>query len=634
MKKTFFSLFFLCATLTGVMAAKSSGQPHLVQQSDGTSLTIQLLGDEHFSWYQTTDGVLLVRENNTFYVAATDAYGTTSSTGIIAHDASQRTAEELSAIAKQDKDVFFNNGAEVANGKRAQMAPDLLYIDGYPNTNTHCPHIGKVRIPIILMEYPDQKLSFDRDVYEEYFNGTKKTPYTAATRFDGYSSVAQFFKDASFGQFEPVFELYGPYTTNNNHNYYGKKSRNISVILSEAVSKADKDIDFTQYDSDHNGKVDMVYILYAGTGANLSGDDNDVWPACYPGNLNISNSDGIRITTIGAANELAIHAQGSPTGKPLRAGIGVTCHEIGHGLGLPDLYNTGTPRNPQTGKPDYSNGGPEDWDIMDGGENLFNAMWPCQYTAWERDIMGWLCIEELTEPADVTIYPLNDPEARGKAYRITNPANPSEYYILENNLSNEWNQYQYNQYGSGLMMFHINSNSNGFSMTPNNTYGKPNITIIPADGYIMGLYNRGETIMYNGVVTTMPTEDSDFRSQYFRPESKGDPYPGSKAVTSVAAYKNYTGEDMVNRFPITDITQNADGSISFKFMGGQPQILLGDADGNGVVNMDDAYTVINYYIGETTTLPNPDAADVNGDGIVNMIDANIIVNIHLEQAEP
>ncbi|MBQ0073931.1 MAG: M6 family metalloprotease domain-containing protein, partial [Prevotella sp.] len=497
----------------------------------------------------------------------------------------------------------------------------ILQIPGYPSTK-HCPHTGKVRVPVIMMEYADMKFTLNRNVCEEYFNGTTRTPYSSDTRFDGYSSVAQYFYDSSNGQLEFEFDLYGPYTATNNHDYYGKASRNISVILSEAVSKADKDINFKQYDSDGNGIVDMVYIMYAGTGANLSGDNNDVWPACYPGNQNISTSDGVRITTIGGANELAGYSKGSP----IRAGVGVTVHEMSHGLGLPDLYNTGTPKNPATGLPDYSNCGPEDWDVMDGGENLYNAMWPCLYTAWERDIMGWMKIEELTMPTDITIYPLNDSQGRGKAYRITNPANKNEYYIIENNCVGEWNQYQNGQYGTGLMVYHINSSSTGFAMTPNNTYGKPNITILPADGYIMGLYNSGEKIMYNGVLTTMPEKDSDFRSQYFRPESQGDPYPGAKGVTSVAAFKNYTGTEMVSQYPVTDIIKNADGSVSFKFKGGT---IYGDADGNGIVNMSDANLVANYALGRTVEIKNPTAADVDKDGEITMKDAKEIVNIYL-----
>lgn len=562
-QKKFLCLILLSLVTPFLWAAKSAGIIRTWSQPDGTTVKVQLLGDEHVSWYQTPDGILLVRnENGAFYVAEVDADGMLKATNVLAHDQNKRTAAETALAKAQRREAFFDAADKKLQATRAGI------IEGYPSKK-HCPHIGNIRVPIILIEYADMKLSFDREVYEEYFNGTTRTEYSKETRFDGFSSIREYFLDASHGLFYPTFELYGPYTTERNHDYYGKKSgKAIATLVSEAVKKADPDIDFSQYDSNNDGVVDMVYVFYAGTGANLSGDDYDVWPACYPGNQSYSTSDNVKITTIGAANELAIYADGSPTGKNLRAGIGVTIHEMSHGLGLPDLYNTGTPKNPATGLPDYSNGGPEDWDIMDGGENLFNAMWPCQYSAWERNILGWLDIEELTEPADITIYPLND--VRGKAYRVTNPANPNEFYIIENNNTSPWNYYQRTKYGTGLMIYHLNASPDGFSMTPNNSYGKPNITILPADGYIMGLYNKGETIMYKGKRTKMPDDDSEFRSSYFNPEMKGDPYPGSKNITSLAAYHNYTkvdGDmDMVELYPITNIIANENGSISFRFM--------------------------------------------------------------------
>lgn len=618
MKKSFLSLLLIFATLTAAIAAKAPCTPIQKQQPDGTIVTIQVCGDEHFSWLQTTDGVLLVQEGNAYYVAKADFYGSLVSTGVLAHDAALRTLDEVVAIEKQDKDEFFNSGESMLKSKRTSLEMMPMAIPGYPSA-ANCPHIGKVRIPIILMEYTDMKFSLDQAVYENYFNGTTKTPYTDGTRYNGYSSVAEYYREASNGLFEPVFELYGPYTANRNHDYYGKKSgRNIITILTEAVGKADKDIDFSQYDSNKDGKVDMVYVFYAGTGANISGNDYDVWPACYPGNQNISTSDGVRITTIGGANELL------PTTTKRIAGIGVTIHEMNHGLGLPDLYNTGEPHNPETGRIDWSNCGPEDWDIMDGGENIYGGIWPCQFNAWERDVMGWMTIEELTEPQDITIYPLND--SRGKAYRITNPFNTNEYYIIENNNTSDWNYYQRSLYGTGLMVYHLNAKSTGFAMTPNNTYGKPNITIVPADGYIMGLYNRGETIIYNGQRLTMPTNDTEFRNKYFNPESQGDHYPGSKNVTEVSLFKNYTGTDLSKGYTISNITKNEDGSIFFRF-----DYKLGDVNADGEVNMNDANNVANYSVGSPSNIVFNTSADMNLDGKIDMEDAKLIMDSYLSK---
>ena len=524
-------------------AAKSSGTPMLVLQPDGKSVTIQLLGDEDFSWYQTTDGVLLVRNGSAYYVASVNK-GELVSTGVLAHDASDRSTKETNLIKAQDKDSFF---VEADNSViKRKKAVDKL------DKNIFCPHMGEIHIPIILMNYTDKKFVLGNgdkeklyEVFEEYFNGTTKTPYSDETKYLGYSSVRQYFIDASNGKFTPVFDLYGPYETINNHDYYGKAKGNTSDLLTEAVACADADIDFSQYDSNNDGYVDLVYVLYAGTGANLSGNRNDAWPACW-GDRVIKTKENKIVNLIGVTNELAADAS-IYVEKPIRAGIGVFCHEMSHGLGLPDLYWTlKTEPMDINGNVDYDNCGPEDWDIMDGGENIFNGMWPCQYTTWEREYLGWEDAEEITEAQNITLVPRNK---GGKAYRITNPADPYEYYTIEHSGYDGWNYYLNKKYGNGMLIMHITSSPDGFSMTPNNTYGHPNITLLPADGNI-----------------------SSRRSNDFTQSLKGDIYPGLQEVTSVESFKNYSGSDMAKSFPITNIVKNEDQSVSFRFMGGEYHI--------------------------------------------------------------
>ena len=319
-------------------------------------------------------------------------------------------------------------------------------------------------------------------------------------------------------------------------------------MLTEAVECADKDIDFSKYDSNNDGNVDLVYVLYAGTGANLSGNRNDVWPACWY-NRTITTKEKKIVNVIGVANELA---SSSYLGEPIRAGIGVFCHEMSHGLGLPDLYWTlGYKPMDNNGNVDFNNCGPEDWDIMDGGENLYNGMWPCQYTTWEREYMGWEDAEELTEAQNITIAPRNK---GGKAYRITNPADPYEYYTIEHSGYDEWNYYLNKQYGNGMLIMLITSSPQGFSMTPNNTYGHPNVTLLPADGNILSYYTY--------------TDNPSITMGDYKNSLRADIYPGLDEVHSVESFKNYSGSDMVESFPITNIEMNMDTTVSFRFMGG------------------------------------------------------------------
>ena len=102
MKKIFTLIFVSLYVATNIWAAKSAGTAMLVFQSDGQAVTIQLLGDEDFSWYQTVDGALLVREGSDYYIAKLEK-GELVSTGILAHDEDDRTEAENAAIAAQDK---------------------------------------------------------------------------------------------------------------------------------------------------------------------------------------------------------------------------------------------------------------------------------------------------------------------------------------------------------------------------------------------------------------------------------------------------------------------------------------------------------------------------------------------------
>lgn len=122
---------------------------------------------------------------------------------------------------------------------------------------------------------------------------------------------------------------------------------------------------------------------------------------------------------------------------------------------------------------------------------------------------------------------------------------------------------------------------------------------------------------------------------------------GSKSLNASGAEIT---ADMFVTLEFTGITRNADGTINMHgFLelkddvsvnagaspGGtpsedvlitpDPDILPGDVDGNGVVNILDAKLVVSYY-NELTDLTDAQllAADVNHDGIVNLPDANLI----------
>ena len=56
----------------------------------------------------------------------------------------------------------------------------------------------------------------------------------------------------------------------------------------------------------------------------------------------------------------------------------------------------------------------------------------------------------------------------------------------------------------------------------------------------------------------------------------------------------------------------------------EPSQVLGDADGDGIVSLEDIQAIIDYAIGKLTNVTNGTMADVNGDGKVTAYDAFLI----------
>ncbi|NLV53406.1 MAG: M6 family metalloprotease domain-containing protein [Bacteroidales bacterium] len=415
------------------------------------------------------------------------------------------------------------------------------------------PTLGAPHLPIILVQFDDLKFTA-RDteealvlLYDSLMNaGTGIQPGTSAI------SVGEYFNEQSSGLFTPQFTVIGPVTLSRSYAYYGEnkdgaKDVNIREFYKEACQlAAQQNIDWTTFDNNHDGRVDFLYFIYAGEPENVSStkDPNTIWPKESTSAMTVTYEDnGEKSITIGAygcSNELL---------RGNLDGIGTIVHELCHGLGLPDLYDT------------KGNGfGLDYWDIMDSGCYQAMGMMPCCMSGYELDFMGWRKLEELTpdEPLTLTLQPL---AKGGKAYKIVNKANPNEYFILENRQNIGCDKYLgwrsiglYNTYGAnhGLMISHVDFNQSAWSTNQvNSDANHPRLTLVPADG---------ELISSSTVKTT---EERDVWALSLR----GDLYPGEKNVTEMSSYAVYTGGILDQT--ITNIVEHEDGTITLDINGGK-----------------------------------------------------------------
>ena len=516
MKKilTFMIVWLAAMQVWGVQAYSV---PVDVKQADGTTLTVVLHGDEDFNYYTTLDGVLLVQENGYYYVADIDETGEMAATVQLAHNADMRSTTEKDMIAKQKKDTFLNAGYEKAGKKRAKREP-------VKDDKSLFPHTGTPKAVVILAEFNDTipychfTIQNPKRSFDDYFNKLGPLTDYGYGETSNLTGVRQYFKMASFDQFAPEFDVYGPVMVPSSMATYGGKAENgsgenMKLLIQDACYLMDDEIDFSQYDGNNDGMVDLLIIIYAGYSQSMGGNRAEcIWPKS--GTTSGGTYDGKRVSRYLVSAEL----NGFPNcwSKPPYErinGIGTLCHEMGHTLGLPDFYPTD---NSKKG----DNQGMEYWSLMDSGNYLNNGYAPVPFNAYEREAFGWMEIPTLTESCDLELKSIDD---GGTAYRIRNDNDETncEYYIIENIQNIGLNLLQR---GHGMVVYHVDYDEYQFTTNNgvNNIKGHPRMTVVPADGLLFAQYNVGKTI--DGKVI----KNADFYAQL-----AGDPYPGTSGITAL-----------------------------------------------------------------------------------------------------
>lgn len=452
---------------------------------------------------------------------------------------------------------------------------------------------GSPKIVVCLAQFPDVQFTVADNteslmqVFDTFFNGK------GIGAGDNPYSIADYFRGMSNDVFSPEFVITDPITMSKERGYYGdvNGSSRRTVFRNEALDSLSVRISdrLSELDTDADGKVDGVIIVFTGCGANV-GDEEGMHPACWTGAV---TRNGVNYATALVAPELLgldYTSQGGQNNAKLN-GIGVYVHEISHMLGLPDFYDI-----------NYKAPGMDYWSLMDYGEYFYDGYRPTPYTAYERNFMGWTSLVELSEPTYIEgMKALGDD---GSAYIVYNDANRNEYYILENRTVNDpWSQSLCKLFGSGLMIYHVDYDASAWSSNRVNTnISRQRMTIVPANGHFEICDNlmddmdkyfselRGHLWPLNpkeSVLTHWGLAGNNALTDEERTE--GDRIaPAARLNTP-----NTDGSYLMHK-PITDIAFDATRqTISFSFMGGTPtgieDVLCGNiAAGDAIV---DVYTM-------------------------------------------
>ena len=229
----------------------------------------------------------------------------------------------------------------------------------------------------------------------------------------------------------------------------------------EILEQMDPDVDLGLFDND------------GGDGVPNSGDDDGYVDVVFvnlltvPQNFFISGATGfaslgldtdfISDDAAAGGGRIRIRSRFSGFGGTTQRGhvFSVTastmCHEFGHVLGLPDLFDQSSVSMGDDLDPEQDSAGIGKWGLM----GLGTLGWgiedgPNAFSAWSLAQLGWVEVVEISRSRPGLV--IEDIDAGGVVYKI--PIGYDEYLLLENRQASE-SYYNRNVPGTGLLVWHV-----------------------------------------------------------------------------------------------------------------------------------------------------------------------------------
>lgn len=407
-------------------------------QPDGTVFNARLKGDEFFRLTTTLDGCAIVQDRDGWWCYALfDNEGNRSSSGC------KVGKKAPSAILSESRMIPYEVLSASAGEKRRKFSftDSGIWKDSGLLTTRNGGQSVKHGI-VILAQFSDIRFKYEKQDFADLL--TK----------DGYSrngatgSAKEYFEQQLAGKVNFEFEVSDIVTLPEKREEYGAnmpdgEDKDPTRMIIEACQAADEQIDFTLYDEDKDGKIDNVFVFFAGGDESQGAGEECIWShswSIYEGSGQSIVLDGKQLDSYACSSELTTSQDGTTSQL---SGIGTFCHEYGHTLGLVDLYDT-----------DYSGSGGESaglWirtSLMDGGNHNNEGNTPPYLNAIEREMLGICSPIRIDSDGSYSLGPI---EQTNTVYRLDTD-NEDEYYLLECRSGDGWDAHIG---GKGLLVYHI-----------------------------------------------------------------------------------------------------------------------------------------------------------------------------------
>jgi M6 family metalloprotease-like protein len=366
---------------------------------------------------------------------------------------------------------------------------------------------GVLRVPAILFKFKDTPASELRTTvaYNQVLFGVAPVgaaagrPYTYRTYYEQMSNGLLSVQGQSYGYAaldsnEVSYTGVAGTCTGNGGNCNGLFSPEARARmqggLREALRKLDNQVDWTQYDADGDGVVDLVVFVQPAMDGGCGGaSNNHLWAHRYylTGLSYTTHSRDSQGRSIVVSDYTLQSGVGGTSGCDTTQlmPVGTVAHETGHGFGLPDLYDTS---NKTAGVGEYS---------LMGSGNWTSPFSPSRMDAWSLNELGWVTLVPLRTGGTFTFGAA--PTSDTAFYLPVGGANPrGEYFLLENRQPVQSDSAMLHFHcrisvypnpppagcGGGLLVWHVDSAQIASSILANQVDSGPihGVALVQADG--------------------------------------------------------------------------------------------------------------------------------------------------------
>ncbi|HEU5262398.1 MAG TPA: M6 family metalloprotease domain-containing protein [Gemmatimonadales bacterium] len=395
---------------------------------------------------------------------------------------------------------------------------------------------GVLRVPAILLRFKDTPAAEIRTA-AQYDNvlfaalPPAGRPYTFRTFYEQMSNGLLSIQGKTYGYAVldsnevtyagiPGTCSRNPYGTANCNGLFSSDAQSrMQSGLREALRAVDNQIDWTQYDSDSDGYVDLAVFIHPPMGGECGGPTNNhLWAhrffltgGAYP--THSRNSQGVTIKVSDYTLQSGVGGAQGCNGADIMP-IGTVAHETGHGFGLPDLYDTAD-----------SSEGIGQWGLMGSG-NYTSPLSPARMEAWSLSQVGWVTVRPLGAAGTYRFgaAPLSDTVFY---VRVSGANSRGEYFLFENRQASQADtavvRIHCQESGlpatcpGGLLVWHIDSTqvTRGGLFNTVNSGPIHGVALVQADG--------------------LGNLDLNFRSDGSNRGDAGDPFPGRTGNTLLSA---------------------------------------------------------------------------------------------------